>query len=277
MTMWAWPLTYWPGNGTQHIIMGCICATHDPWNRQRATELGYRADTACGTDGQTECNQYNTTTLLHNKCTSKRSCYIIMKSWSWRHHSMDTFPHNWPFVREIHRLPMESPQKCLVMCHFEAVDQTWVASYLRSLDAHVTSLKWIVIIFFCAASLRVIGWPLDTSSIMGSPLQPQMSLSQEGNPRLVRINSLCSESRLNIKIAGPHIEGILPKGPYLPCVSMAGRALLAGYHWHIGIFIIQIRWPHNHLIFMYDGNSFSGKTALLHSNICLVQWDIKFR
>ena len=27
-----------------------------------------------------------------------------------------------------------------------------------------------------------------------------------------------------------HIEGILPKGPYLPCVSMAGRALLAGYH-----------------------------------------------
>ena len=29
--------------------------------------------------------------------------------------------------------------------------------------------------------------------------------------------------------ATPHVEGILPKGPYLPCVSMAGRALLAGY------------------------------------------------
>ena len=26
-----------------------------------------------------------------------------------------------------------------------------------------------------------------------------------------------------------YYEGILPKGPYLPCVSMAGRALLAGY------------------------------------------------
>ena len=26
-----------------------------------------------------------------------------------------------------------------------------------------------------------------------------------------------------------HIKGILPKGPYLPCISMAGRALLAGY------------------------------------------------
>ena len=28
----------------------------------------------------------------------------------------------------------------------------------------------------------------------------------------------------------PYIKGILPKRPYLPCVSMAGRALLAGYH-----------------------------------------------
>ena len=26
-----------------------------------------------------------------------------------------------------------------------------------------------------------------------------------------------------------YIEGILPKGPYLPCVSMAGRSLLAGW------------------------------------------------
>ena len=30
-----------------------------------------------------------------------------------------------------------------------------------------------------------------------------------------------------------HIEGILPKGPYLPCVSLAGRALLAGYHRYV--------------------------------------------
>ena len=38
-----------------------------------------------------------------------------------------------------------------------------------------------------------------------------------------------------------HFEGILPKGPYLPCVSMAGRALLAGYPrfvyaWRVGPF-----------------------------------------
>ena len=30
-----------------------------------------------------------------------------------------------------------------------------------------------------------------------------------------------------------YIEGILPKGPYLPCICMAGRALLAGYHRHV--------------------------------------------
>ena len=30
-----------------------------------------------------------------------------------------------------------------------------------------------------------------------------------------------------------YIEGILPKRPYLPCVSMAGRALLAGYHRYV--------------------------------------------
>ena len=36
------------------------------------------------------------------------------------------------------------------------------------------------------------------------------------------------------------IEGILPKGPYLPWVSMAGRALLAGYHRHLPIGIILI-------------------------------------
>ena len=30
-------------------------------------------------------------------------------------------------------------------------------------------------------------------------------------------------------VSKTHIEGILPKGPYLPCVSMAGRARFAGY------------------------------------------------
>ena len=40
-----------------------------------------------------------------------------------------------------------------------------------------------------------------------------------------------------------YIEGILPKGPYLPCVSMAGRAPLAGYprHSHSGRMVFLYR------------------------------------
>ena len=38
-----------------------------------------------------------------------------------------------------------------------------------------------------------------------------------------------------------YIEGILRKGPYLPCVSMAGRALLAGYHRYEMVGILQTK------------------------------------
>ena len=38
---------------------------------------------------------------------------------------------------------------------------------------------------------------------------------------------------------GDNIEGILPKGPNLPCVSMAGRALFAGYHWLICCLVLS--------------------------------------
>ena len=42
------------------------------------------------------------------------------------------------------------------------------------------------------------------------------------------------------------VKGILPKGPYLPCVSMAGRVLLAGYHRSMGeIFLYQHHTKHN--------------------------------
>ena len=39
-----------------------------------------------------------------------------------------------------------------------------------------------------------------------------------------------------------HIEGILPKGPYLPCVSMAGRALLARYHRYLVWLSSNTQW-----------------------------------
>ena len=62
-------------------------------------------------------------------------------------------------------------------------------------------------------------------------------------------------------------EGILPKGPYLPCVSMAGRALLAGYHqwvWdfpllrkdsHTIVFLSQWEFSYN-FVSNSDPNSF---------------------
>ena len=35
--------------------------------------------------------------------------------------------------------------------------------------------------------------------------------------------------KFNLRISTLYIDGILPKGPYPPCLRMAGRALLAGY------------------------------------------------
>ena len=40
---------------------------------------------------------------------------------------------------------------------------------------------------------------------------------------------LCATTKY-VSCLNRHIEGILPEGPYLPCVSMAGMSLLAGYH-----------------------------------------------
>ena len=38
------------------------------------------------------------------------------------------------------------------------------------------------------------------------------------------------------------IKGILPNGPYLPCVSMVGRAILAGYHRYMTLtFVFPIK------------------------------------
>ena len=41
---------------------------------------------------------------------------------------------------------------------------------------------------------------------------------------------LHGEATLRLQVAEPQIEDILPKGSYLPSISMAVRALLAGYH-----------------------------------------------
>ena len=50
---------------------------------------------------------------------------------------------------------------------------------------------------------------------------------------------------LHKQMAVWQIEGILPKGPYLPCVSMEDRALLAGYHRNIPCSLLICVWCGN--------------------------------
>ena len=48
--------------------------------------------------------------------------------------------------------------------------------------------------------------------------------------RLVLLSVDSKSQRTQPHLHDPtHINGILPKGPYLPCLHMADRALLAGY------------------------------------------------
>ena len=74
----------------------------------------------------------------------------------------------------------------------------------------------------------------------------------------------------------PHIEGVLPKGPYLPCVSMAGRARLAGYprymrHWIRSALVQIMAWR------LFDAKPLS-KPMLAIVNWTLrnkLQWNFK--
>ena len=54
------------------------------------------------------------------------------------------------------------------------------------------------------------------------------------------------EASIEGKDIPQYLEGILPKGPYLPCVSMAGMALLAGYPRSVDVIISHCPacfWP----------------------------------
>ena len=49
-----------------------------------------------------------------------------------------------------------------------------------------------------------------------------------------------------LKVILSYMEGILPKGPYLPCISMAGRALLAVYHRYIKLLQLEQLLPRDY-------------------------------
>ena len=60
-------------------------------------------------------------------------------------------------------------------------------------------------------------------------------MESQGHNKLIKIiNQMVNNTLKSYHFSNelsPYIEGILPKWPYLPCVSM-GMALLAGYHWY---------------------------------------------
>ena len=65
------------------------------------------------------------------------------------------------------------------------------------------------------------------AAILSRPQCVKMAPSHQQMPYLLKVK-ISHDSYPHI--CNKHIKGILPKGPYRPCVSMAGRALLAGYH-----------------------------------------------
>ena len=65
-----------------------------------------------------------------------------------------------------------------------------------------------------------------------------------------------------------NIEGILPKGPFLPCVSMTGRALLAWYHrYMIGIQTYHHPSLYNRRVFDLDTFRLLNQTVAAALNV----------
>ena len=67
---------------------------------------------------------------------------------------------------------------------------------------------------------------------------PKLLRNQWTRPQALGCSSLVRfTNRLRHKIFNiSHIEGILLKGPYLPCVNVAGMVLLAGYRRYILVY-----------------------------------------
>ena len=72
----------------------------------------------------------------------------------------------------------------------------------------------------------------------------------------------------------PYIEGILPKGPYLPCISMVGRALLAGYPRYIVLFPSQSPKSISSKVLKMDTPNFicEFKVLALQMSCCTHTW-----
>ena len=115
------------------------------------------------------------------------------------------------------------------MCHYSNV----------TMDMMVSQITGVTIVILLSVQVQITEnikalhlWPLwgEFTSVMGEfPTQRDSNVENISIWWHHHVYFLgCSARRAS------HIEGIaLPKGPYLLCVSMAGRALLAGYHRHV--------------------------------------------
>ena len=76
-----------------------------------------------------------------------------------------------------------------------------------------------------------------------------------------------------------YINGILPKGPYPPCLRMADRAVLAGYHIYIYIYIYiyisDITWHNCCELLCYGDAVFLEILCGLFTHIFLVYFTVR--
>ena len=95
------------------------------------------------------------------------------------------------------------------------------------------------------------GWPWLTS-VLGAELFCDLDkldwLGFISQSICLSLSTRASNSVMGNKCCYSYIEGILPKGPYLPCVSMAGRVLLAGCPRYR---IIGVTYPYASAILRY--------------------------
>ena len=66
-----------------------------------------------------------------------------------------------------------------------------------------------------------------------------------------------------------YIEGILPKGPYLPCVSMAGRALFAGFPRYVNSMVSAILLCGATILWWHASHSARGQYATIFHSLAI--------
>ena len=118
-------------------------------------------------------------------------------------------------------------------------------------EVHTYMVGWWNALSGSARSVRVCGFKAYAENWVVDPFLAERNLL------LLRLHSATAYVRIHVRFVlkpiflkllpfpaihphphahppfDPHIEGILPKGPYPPCLCMADRALLAGYPRHV--------------------------------------------